>query len=249
MEVGLVFGELGNAGPGTFRWSSHQPEDLLQLVFVCRPWEERSSRVHLCHDTSSRPDVDAGVVGPATQEDVGGAIPQGDDLVRERVNGDTEGPGKTKIAELELALLVDEEILRLEVSVENAILVAEGDAAKQLVHERLDRDIVQLPAVTFGVHVPLQVLVHILEDEHQLVLRVDDIVEGDDALVLQLLHQRDLAYGRRRRTLLRVKVDLLQGHQLAGLAIPTFEDLRRFVSAKWEWSEGRGVGGARRTVA
>ena len=234
---------MGNAGPGTFRGRSHQPKDLLQLVFVRRSREEGSSRVHLCHDTTCGPDVDAGVVGPATQEDVRGTIPQGDNLVGERVDGDTEGPCKTEIGELELALLVDEEVLGFEVSVEDAILVAEGDAPKELVHERLDGDIVQLPAVAIGVHVLLQVLVHVLEDEHQFVFRVDDIVEGDDALVLQLLHQRDLADGRRRRSLLRVKVDLLQGHHLAGLAIPSLEDLRRSVSAEGKWTEGHGAEG------
>ena len=45
---------------------------------------------------------------------------------------------------------------------------------------------------------------HELEDEHELVLRVDHIMQADDVGMLKLLHDRDLADGRRRRALLGI---------------------------------------------
>lgn len=72
---------------------------------------------------------------------------------------------------------------------ENTVVVAEGNAAQQLVHERLDGDGVEHAALTSGVHVFLQVLVHEFKDEHELVLGVDDIVKTDDVFVLQFLHE------------------------------------------------------------
>lgn len=42
------------------------PQDLIELIIVVATTEERYSTDHFCHDTSRRPDVDAGRVGSAT---------------------------------------------------------------------------------------------------------------------------------------------------------------------------------------
>ena len=97
VEVGFVLGELRDAGPGALGWCAHEPEDLLQLVFVGCAGEEGAAGVHLCHDAPCGPDVDAGVVGAAAEEDVRGAIPESDNFVREGVDWDTEGAGKTEV--------------------------------------------------------------------------------------------------------------------------------------------------------
>jgi hypothetical protein len=67
----------------------------------------------------------------------------------------------------------------------------------------------------------------VLEDEHELVLGVDNIVEGDNVLVLELLHERDFADGGGGRALFRVEVDFFEGDEFAGLPISTFKDLWR----------------------
>lgn len=123
---------------------------------------------------------------------------------------------------------------------QDAVVVAEGNAAHQLVHEGLDGGGVEGAAVAARVHVALQVLVHELKDEHQLVLGVDDVVQQDNVLVAQLLHKGDFADGRRGRALLRVEVDLLEGDELAGLAVAALEDLRG-VSMRWAGA-GAGAG-------
>ena len=135
MEIGFVFWELGDAGPGALGWCAHYAEDFLELVFVCGAGEEGPAGVHFCHYATCRPDVDAGVVGAGAEEDVGGAVPEGDNFIGERIDRDAEGPGEAKVGEFELAFVVDQEILRFEVTVEDPIVMAKGDALEELVHK------------------------------------------------------------------------------------------------------------------
>ena len=195
VEVGLVFRVGGYPRPGALRGGAHEAEDLLELIFVGGSREERAARVHLRHDAACGPDVDAGVVGAGAEEDVWGAVPEGDDFVGEGVHRDAEGAGEAEVGEFELAFVVDEEVLGFQVPVEDAVFVAEGDALQELVHEGFDGDEVQGAVVAAAVHVFLQVLVHVFEDEHEFVFCVDDIVEGDYVLVFELFHERDFANG------------------------------------------------------
>ena len=100
VEVGLIFGELRDAGPRSLGRGAHQPEDLLQLVVVGRAGEKGPARVHLGHDAARAPDVDAGVVRAAAEQDVRCAVPQRDHFVTERVDGDAEGAGEAEICQL-----------------------------------------------------------------------------------------------------------------------------------------------------
>ena len=165
----LELREARDARPRPLRRRAHEPEDLEQLVFVRGSGEQRATGEHLRHDAAGAPDVDAGVVGAAAEEDVGRAVPQRHDFVAEGVNRDAEGAGKAEIGEFELALVVDEEVLRFEVAVEDSVLVAECDAPQKLPHEAFDCVGFECaPRAAVGgvvaVHVLLEVLVHVLED-------------------------------------------------------------------------------------
>jgi hypothetical protein len=50
----------------------------------------------------------------------------------------TEGAGQTKIGQLQVALLVDEQVLRLEITVKDAVGVAVARALEELEGELLD---------------------------------------------------------------------------------------------------------------
>lgn len=76
-----------------------------------------------------------------------------------------------------------------------------------------------------SVHVSFQILVHVIEDKHEFVFGVDDIVEADYVLVLQFLHEGDLADCGGGGAFFGVEVDFLKSNELAGLSISTFEDL------------------------
>jgi hypothetical protein len=49
------------------------------------------------------------------EEDFGGTVPEGNDLVGQRADGQGESAGKAKVSELERAGLVNKEVLGLEV--------------------------------------------------------------------------------------------------------------------------------------
>jgi hypothetical protein len=144
---------------------------------------------------------------------------------------DAERAGETKVGQLEVAFLVDEQVLGLEVAMENAVAVAIADACTQLAHELLDHSgaqthVLQLCAGAFGeglaaaavgdgqsLHVLFQVEIEELKDQVQLVtLGVDYVIEPDDGGVTHFLEERDLANGGGRHTLIfGFEADLLQG--------------------------------------
>ena len=56
-------------------------------------------------------------------------------LVRESVHRDTKRPRQTEVTQLELALAIDEQVLWLEISMEDLVLVTKGGPLEELVHE------------------------------------------------------------------------------------------------------------------
>ena len=195
------------------------------MIFVGGSGEKWAAGIHFSHDAAGGPDVDRGVVGARAEKDVRGTVPEGDDFVGEGVDRDAKGSCETKVGQFELTFVVDEEVLGFQISMEDAVLVAESNALKELVHEGFDRDVVQLPATAAGVHVFLEVFVHVFENEHELVLGVDDVVERHNVFMFQFFHEGDLAYGGGRGTFFGVEVDFFEGDEFPGLAIAAFEHL------------------------
>ena len=68
--------------------------------------------------------------------------------MRVAAHGNAKGAGQTKVGQLELLPVVDEQILRLEVAVQHLVLVAERHTLQQLEQERLDHCQVGLAAAT-----------------------------------------------------------------------------------------------------
>lgn len=119
-------------------------------------------------------------------------------LVTESVHRNAEGTGETEVTDLKLSAAVDQQVLRLEITVENPVGVTEGNTLRsalqihrsshvqQLIGEVLDGVEGKGAAISVRVHVALQVLFAVFEDEDQLGLGVDDIVEADNVDVLEL---------------------------------------------------------------
>lgn len=104
--------------------------------------------------------------------------------------------------------------------------MAKGNAVQELVHEGFDGQIVELAAGAAGVHEFLEVFVHVFEHQHEFVFRVDDVVQRDNVVVLELLHEGDFADGGGGGAFFTVEVDFFQRDEFAGLAIAAFEDGR-----------------------
>jgi len=110
-----------------------------------QPHDQTSAQVSAAQAIAPR--TDRRRVRPRAQQHVRRAVPQRHDLVREGVDGDAEGACETKVGELELVALGDEQVLRLEVAMQDAILVAEGGALEELEHEAADDVRVERAAV------------------------------------------------------------------------------------------------------
>lgn len=89
-EVLLVFRVLRDAWPRAFGWRAHNAEDPHELILVRGAREEGTARVHLGHDASGRPDIDAGVIGPRSEKDIRGSVPERNHLVGEGIDGDSK---------------------------------------------------------------------------------------------------------------------------------------------------------------
>ena len=132
------------------------------------------ARGRIC--AAHRPHVDGRRVVLVLDEELGRAVPPRHDVLGEaevlRLGLGVDRPREAEVADLEVAVLVDEEVARLEVAVEHVREVDRVDAAEDLVQE---------------------VLVVLVGER---LLRVDDVVEvgvhqlGDDVHVLPLLRVR-----------------------------------------------------------
>lgn len=134
---------------------------------------------------------------------------------------DSKGARQSEIGELEHAVLVDQQVLRLEVAVDDAVRVAVGQALEQLVRVRLH----EAGREGARVHVLFQVEVQELKDEEQAGVRVHNVQQRDDVGVAQLAQQRDLADGGGGHALvLGLEPDLLEGDCSAGGLLACFVD-------------------------
>ena len=210
-----VVRQAGHPGPHVLRGSAHHPEYLVQLVEDVPDSREAGVAVeHLYQDTAGAPDVQTGGVVGGAQQDVRRPVPERHHLVRERVGRHRLGSGQTEVGQLELPRTGDEEVLRLDVSVEDPAGVTEGEAAQELKHEELDVPLGEAARVVL--QVLGQVRPQVLEHQGQAGLGVDDVVEGHDVGVLQVLQQTRLPDGREGGPLLLLQPDLLQRHHLVG---------------------------------
>src|SRR3989338_3809265 len=213
-EVFLKIGELLDAGPVCFGGGAQRSKYAVELVGHRGAREEGVACRHLCEDASGAPDVDGGPILAGAHEDVWGSVPEGDDFVGVVADGGAEGAGQTKVREFELAFFVDQEVLGLQISVQDAVVVAEGHALEELPEEGFDGGARDVAAER--VDVLFQVLVEVLEDQGQLLLGVDHVVQSDDVGVLELLEKRDLTdRGARDSFVLTLQTDALQRHDLS----------------------------------
>ncbi|RUS77115.1 hypothetical protein EGW08_015131, partial [Elysia chlorotica] len=82
---------LGDAGHRVLGGLAQSPEDEVQLVLHCRPWEQRPAARHLVEDAANTPETVGGNVR-GSQQDVWGTVPEGDHFVGVGLCGYRLGP-------------------------------------------------------------------------------------------------------------------------------------------------------------
>jgi hypothetical protein len=118
-----------------------------------------------------------------------------------RPQRNTKRPRQTEIRQLEVALLVNQQVLRLEIAVQDAVRVAVLHAADQLVHEALHHILAEPHTRGDSFHVLLKIQVEEFEDQVHLVALRNDVKELHDVRIVHLFEQTDLADGSARDTL------------------------------------------------
>lgn len=137
-EAALEVWEGGHTGPICLGRGSENAEDLEDFVDLGVAWEERLAGSHFGEDAADGPHVDTSGVLAATKQNLRRAVPKGDDLVSVSTERNTEGASETKIGQLQVALLVDEQVLRLQVAVQDAVGMAVASTLEELKGELLD---------------------------------------------------------------------------------------------------------------
>lgn len=137
-ETALEVWEGSHARPVGFGGSTEDAEDLEDLINLRVTREERLASSHLSEDAANRPHVDTSRVLATTEQDLGCAVPESDDFVGVGAERDTKCASQTKIGQLQVAFLVDEQVLRLEITMEDAVGVAVASALEKLEGELLD---------------------------------------------------------------------------------------------------------------
>lgn len=133
-EAGLVVGQAGDAWPHLLGGGAQGAEDAEELVDLRVTGPQGALVDHLDKDGADGPNVHSRRVLALAKEDLGRAVPQGDHLVGVLADGDDKGACEAKVGNLEGAMAVDEQVLRLHVAVHDAQGVAKGHTAQDLVH-------------------------------------------------------------------------------------------------------------------
>mmetsp|Transcript_28252 Transcript_28252/g.71009 ORF Transcript_28252/g.71009 Transcript_28252/m.71009 type:complete len:405 (-) Transcript_28252:437-1651(-) len=173
--------------PALRRGRAHHGADLVDLVRLAAAGEERAQRVELRHDRAHRKHVDRRVVVRRAQEHLRRAVPARGDVVGVgRLGADLAR--QPKVRDLH-RVLGHQQVLRLHVAVEVAVLVdvrqALHDLVQPVAYARLGQQLV--PVLHHLVHVAIQELKH----KVQLVVLADDLLQLHHARVVELAQRLD----------------------------------------------------------
>ncbi len=186
--------QLQRSRPVLFVGCALDLEDLENLIDFRIAREERSPLRHLSHDAPYGPYIYRCRVLLLSEEDLRSAVPQRHNLVSVRLHWESESPCQAEICQFDDAIFVDEKILRLQVSVHNTVSVTESGRLQDLVGEALD--LVRRKRAALGAHVLLKIVLAVLKDKVELVLRINNFLEFNDVRMLETLEQRDFSNGR-----------------------------------------------------
>lgn len=150
-------------------------EDLEDLVDFRVASEECFSLRHFCENTSDRPNIDRSGILFLTEQDLWCSVPESDNFMSVSLDWETKGSSQSEICQLNVTVLVNEQVLRFEVSVHDSVSVAVGSSLQNLVGKLLD--FMRREGTTDLSDVLLQIEVAVLEDQIEFVLCVDHFLQ------------------------------------------------------------------------
>lgn len=190
-------------------------------------------------NATNGPHINTSGVMRGSKQDLGSPIPKSNNLMSVALERDGQGAAEARSAILRIPR-VEKQILRLEITVEDAMGVAVGDALAELVEkapDQIGRQRPRIGAFAVGIDEFLEIGIEVLEDEVEdglgglggvlAVVGVLDAEEADDVERLrEHLEERNLPESRRRNAfLVHFETSLLESDQLAGRFVLRLVDL------------------------
>lgn len=117
---------------------SNRTKDEIQLRRLVCSLEKARATEHFCHDTTDTPHVDLCRVLETSEQELRRTIPQRNDLVGQALHFRVPATSQSQIGNLQFALIVYQQVGRLEIPMDHLVCVHIMDAAEQLVGPRLD---------------------------------------------------------------------------------------------------------------
>eukprot|EP00960_Hanusia_phi_P076503 768570-Hanusia_phi.AAC.3 len=185
------------------------------------PREQRAQHHQLHHHASDSPDIDRSTVARASEQDLGGPVPAGRDVICLR------RPRERLLCQAEVCdfgdVPTDEDVFGLDVAVEVAAFVHVTEALQHVKHVVADRALWEGPPPALAELV--EVLLEELEDEIQDILLFDHLFEPDNVRMLHLA--QDLHLLERHALLPRAVLPLhpLHSDHLPSGLVGSLEDL------------------------
>mmetsp|Transcript_34817 Transcript_34817/g.81239 ORF Transcript_34817/g.81239 Transcript_34817/m.81239 type:complete len:241 (-) Transcript_34817:420-1142(-) len=137
-KAGLEVWQLCEARPDILRWCAKLLKDPEYCVNLGVTSKEGSSRRHLCDYTTDAPHIHWQTVYMASEQDLGGAVPDCHDFVSVLAKGHPKWSCQPKVCDLQAQSLVDQEVLRFEITMQNPACMAKFDSAQKLPRKFLD---------------------------------------------------------------------------------------------------------------
>lgn len=136
---------------------------------------------------------ESGVKG--TEEDLGGAVPEGDHVLSVLAVGNGVVPGESEVCDFDLVVGVDEDVVGLHVPVEDAVVVELLDSAEDLVHDDFDLEGREEDFFVQTAEQLSQVEVDELEHQKNGLFVQKALEKSDDVGVVDLLQNGNLSHG------------------------------------------------------
>ena len=238
-------------GPRGTEEETNKPENVKQLLELGISGEQCLPSNHFSEDASHGPHVDGGGIVSGAKQNLRSSVPERDNFMSVALERNSESTAKAQICNFKDALvLVQEKILGLQITVEDAVAVAVRDAFAKLEEKGLNEGGRKGPRVgtlAMGIDELFEIGVKVLEDQVEIGLGatvlvgvdVFDAKETDNIEGLgEHLEEGDLTKsGGRNALLVHLKTGLLKGHQLAArlvfglvnLAVGTLPYLLQFL--------------------
>lgn len=137
-ECWLEIRKLKGLRPIVLVRSSLNLENLENLVDFWISSEKSFSLSHLSENATNGPNINRCWVLFLTEKNFRSSVPKGNYFMSISFHWETKGSCETEISKLNVAVLINQEILRLKISVHNSVSVAISSSLQNLISETLN---------------------------------------------------------------------------------------------------------------